>query len=226
MRALIEFLSPLISAERRQRMSEVIGQRTAHLRVVLEDIFQPHNASAAMRSCECFGVQHLHVIENRYAYTLNRDVAMGSYKWIDLHRHNEPDQDNTAACLRELRDRGYRIVATSLRPGTIPLGELPLDQPAALCFGTEEEGLGEQLLHQADYHVRIPMYGFTQSFNLSVTVALTLQELRGRLDREGGCPPLAVDEQDRVLFTWLARSVRNSDRVIRDFLQRSGSPQP
>lgn len=219
-RALVDHLLPFVSAERRQRMFEVLQYRTDHLRVVLEDIYQPHNASAAMRSCECFGVQHLHVIENRYAYTLNREVAMGAFKWINLHRHNLPDQPNTRLCINNLKQLGYRIVATSLRPGTIPIGQLPLDQPVALCFGTEEDGLTTDLLDQADDHIRIPMYGFTQSFNLSVTVSLALQELRNRLHLQGGCPPLSENQQQAVLLQWLCNSIRQSDTVVRSFLRQ------
>ena len=202
-------------------MRAVLPERTEWVRVVLEDIFQPHNASASMRSCECFGVQHIHVVENRYKYTLNREVAMGSTRWVDLHRHHEPGVDNSAACLRELKQAGYRIVATSPREDAVPLSEIPLDRPLALCFGTEEDGLGEGILSSADLHTRIPMYGFTRSYNLSVSVALSLQEIRRRLVAEGIDFRLGPERQRSVQLGWLLRCVRNGDMLARAFLRRT-----
>ena len=170
--ALVEHLLQFVTPERQVRMEQVIEHRTTHIRVVLENIYQPHNASAVMRSCECFGIQHLHVIENSNAFTVNPDVAMGASNWINLHRHRDSDADNTAACLRELRKSGYRIVATSLDSTSVPLTELPLEEKTSLWFGTEELGLSKQVLQEADAHVHIPMQGFTQSFNISVSAAM------------------------------------------------------
>ncbi len=216
---LIEHLLQFVTPKRRGRMERIIEERTSHVRVVLEDIFQPHNASAVMRSCECFGIQHLHVIENRFAYTLNREVTMGSTKWIHLHRHRSPETDNTAACLEELRSNGYRIVATSLDPSSVPLHELDLQQKLSLWFGTEEDGLTKTVLEQADEHVHIPMLGFTQSFNISVSAALCLYDIRNRMrDRE---IPAGLDPSERreVYRLWLRSSVKNCEILEQAFLE-------
>jgi tRNA (guanosine-2'-O-)-methyltransferase len=220
--ALIAHLLQFVTPQKRARMAEVIGKRTNFIRVVLEDIFQPHNASAVMRSCECFGIQHLHVIENRYKYTLNREVAMGSSNWIELHRHNRQDSDNTADCLRELRERGCRIVATSLDPSSIPIRDLELDSPLSLWFGTEEEGLSKTVLREADTHVHIPMFGFTQSFNISVSAAICLHELRHRLEQAGTDPGLTAAETRSVYRLWLRKSLKNGEILERNFLQARG----
>ena len=161
--ALIEHLLQFVTPEKRNRMEDVVSNRTNHLRVVLEDIFQPHNASAVMRTCECFCIQHLHVIENRNVYTLNREVAMGSSNWIHLHRHRHEQADKKADCIEQLRKSGYRIVATSLDPESMPIQELPIEQKTSIWFGTEEHGLSPQPLESADAHVHIPMLGFTQA---------------------------------------------------------------
>jgi tRNA (guanosine-2'-O-)-methyltransferase len=216
--ALIEHLLQFVTPAKRTRMEGVLGSRTSHLQVVLEDIFQPHNASAVMRSCECFGIQHLHVIENRYAYTLNRDVAMGSSKWINLHRYREPDTDNTRNCLDRLRAEGFRIVATSLDPGSIPLHDLPIEEKTSLWFGTEEDGLSRAVLEAADECVHIPMRGFTQSFNISVSAAICLYELRTRLQEASVDWRLSASEKREVLLLWLRNSVRNVDIIERNFL--------
>jgi tRNA (guanosine-2'-O-)-methyltransferase len=219
--ALLDHLLQFVTEEKAARMRAVLRERTEWVRVVLEDIFQPHNASASVRSCECFGIQHVHVVENRYTYTLNREVAMGSSRWVDLHRHRNPENDNSAACLEELREAGYRVVATSLSNDAVPLSAIPLDRPLALCFGTEEDGLGEGLLASADLHTRIPMYGFTQSYNLSVSVALCLQEIRRRLEAEGIDFRLGVDRQRSVQLGWLLRCLRNGELLARAFLRET-----
>ena len=222
--AFIAHLSNLLTPEKRERMEQVIRQRTSCIQVVLEDIFQPHNASAVMRSCECFGIQNLHVIENRNPYTLNREVAMGSSKWIHLHRYREPDGRNTERCLRNLRDQGCRIVATSLDPASIPLDALPLDRKMALCFGTEEDGLSPAILESADLHVHIPMFGFTQSFNISVSAALCLYELRRRLPESIPDWQLTEPERRQALLLWLRNSVKNYEIQERVFLQQPPLP--
>jgi tRNA (guanosine-2'-O-)-methyltransferase len=217
---LLQFVTP----EKRARMESVIEQRTSYVRVVLEDIFQPHNASAVMRSCECFGIQHLHVIENRYQYTLNRDVAMGSSKWINLHRHRDEEADNTKACIKELRKDGYRIVATSLDASSIPLHDLPLDEKTSLWFGTEEEGLSATALQEADAHVHIPMLGFTQSFNISVSAAICLYELRNRLSLERDKVALSPAEKRHVYRGWLNSTLKNCEILERSFLKALNPP--
>lgn len=221
----IDFLADFLTESRRGKIEAVLRQRTAHLRVVLEDIFQPHNASAAMRSCECFGVQHMHIIENRFNYVPNSEVSMGAAKWVSLHRHRQAATDNTAACLRELKESGYRIVATALREDAVPLHELEIDRPMALCFGTEESGLSETAIALADQTVKIPMFGFTQSFNISVTVALTLYELCGRLRREREDWMLSSAEQAALRAEWICRSLKNPEALMRRFHEdrRAGS---
>lgn len=204
-------------------MEQVLDLRTSHIRIVLEDIFQPHNASAVMRSCECFGIQHLHVIENRYTYTLNREVAMGSSKWIQLHRYNTAEADNTRSCLDDLRSRGYRIAATCLGGDSLPLGEVPVDKPLSLWFGTEEEGLSETVLNEADLRVHIPMFGFTQSFNISVSAAICLHDLRQRLAGTRLDWRLDADERRAVLLHWLRNTVRRADAHERAFLSKGAS---
>ncbi len=219
--ALIEHLLQFVTPEKRARMETVVENRTCHVRVVLEDIFQPHNASAVMRSCECFGIQHLHVIENKNEYTLNREVTMGSTNWIHLHRHREQAGDNTADCMNQLRKAGYKIVATSLDPASVPLSALPLEEKFSLWFGTEEHGLTDQVLDAADAHVHIPMLGFTQSFNISVSAAICLHEIRRRLQMEEINCTLNPQERREVFRLWLRSSVKNCEIIEQAFLRKA-----
>lgn len=215
--ALLNYLLEFVTPDRREKMLQMIHLRTDFVRVVLEDIYQSHNASAVVRSCECFGINTLHVIENKYRYAVNRNVAMGAYKWIHLRRHNAADHDNRRACLDELRQSGFRIVATSLQEDSLPIEEIPLDQPLALCFGTEEIGLSAPLIEAADITTRIPMYGFTQSFNISVSAALCLSSLRRRLEHRGASFGLTETQRRQTLLTWARRCIPKIDRVEKAF---------
>ncbi len=183
-RELLEYLGGFVTANKREKIAEVLAERTDYVTVVLEDIYQPHNASAVLRTCECYGVQSVHIVENRNAYRVNPQVAMGSSKWLDLRRYREADRDNTGDCLAALRDQGYRIVATSPETGgdhNYTPADLPLDRPVAILYGTEEVGLSDAALAAADCTLRLPQYGFTQSYNISVSVAITLTTLASRL---------------------------------------------
>ena len=177
---LRDFLFGFISENKKSLFETIIKNRTRHITVVLEDIYQPHNASAVLRSADLFGVQDIHIIENRNQYEVNPDVALGSSKWLTLNKYNNQEQ-NTVACFENLRKNGYRIVATTPHKEDVMLDELPLNQKTAVVFGTELEGLSDIALENADAFVKIPMYGFTESFNISVSAALTLFNLTERL---------------------------------------------
>lgn len=209
---LRERLAELATPARRARLEEVLAMRTRRLTVVLEDVYQPHNAAAVLRSCDCFGVQDVHVLEDRNPFAPSPEVAMGAAHWLNLHRH-PAGPAGTAEALAGLRARGFRLVATALGGDAVGLEEVPLDRPVALLFGTEERGLTDGALAAADLRVRLPMYGFTQSFNVSVCAALCLYELTRRLRREREDWRLAPDEWEWLHLAWLMRSIPNGEKV-------------
>jgi tRNA (guanosine-2'-O-)-methyltransferase len=177
---LYDQLSAFHSANKRELFERIAPQRTRHVTVVLEDIYQSQNASAVLRTCDLLGVQDVHVIERTNTYKVDHQVALGSSKWVDIHKYKE-QEDNTAACVAALRAKGYRIVATSPRADAFTPATIPLDKPLAFCFGTELTGLSDPLMHAADTHLRIPMYGFTESYNISVSAAIVLYTVMERL---------------------------------------------
>ena len=170
--------------------------------MVLEDIYQPHNASAVLRSCDCFGIQDVHIIENQNIYEVNPDVALGSSKWLNLIKYTEAE-NNTPAAIRSLKDKGYRIVATTPHKDDVDLQTLDLDKgPVALLFGTEMRGLTDDALAMADEYMKIPMYGFTESFNISVSAAPCLFYLSEKL-RNSELPwQLTEEEKLDVQLDW------------------------
>lgn len=217
---LIDHLSQFISENRWKKFSEVIQWRTRHITVVLEDIYQPHNASAVLRSCDCFGVQDIHVIENKNRYTVNPDVALGSPKWLNLIKYNKREEDNTRSCLQTLKKNGYRIVATSPHKNDCNIEDLPVDGKLALVFGTELEGISETVRESADEFVKIPMYGFTESFNISVSAAICLHTLVNKLHRTETGWKLGEDERNEVLLNWLRNSINKVELIEKEFYSR------
>ena len=216
---LLDHLLSFITEERKTRFYELIAQRTRHLTIILEDIYQPHNASAVLRTCDCFGIQDVHIIENKNKYEVNPDVALGSAKWLTLYKYNR-SQSNTASCISTLKQKGYRIVATTPHQQDFTPGTLPLDTPFALIFGTELQGLTPEAIELADEYIRIPMFGFTESLNISVSAAILLYSLTNRL-RNSDIPwTIPDDEKTMVLLRWAAGTIRKSDIVIRDFLKK------
>ena len=216
---LIQYLKPFITEERWQKFNEAIRYRTRHITIALEDIYQPHNASAVLRTCDCFGIQDVHIIENHNKYEVNPDVALGSSKWLNLVRYNGKT-DNTAACLESLKQQGYRLVATTPHKKDFTPETLPLDQKTALIFGTELAGLSPVALEMADDFIRIPMVGFTESLNISVSAAIFIHTLTSRL-RASAIPwQLTADEQSEIIFSWLKNSIKRSDLLVRDFMMK------
>ena len=217
--ALLDFLTRFITEERKRRFEEVLQYRTRHLTVVLEDIFQPHNASAVLRSCDLRGIQDIHIVENNFKYDVNPDVVLGSTKWLNLH-HYDRAEFNTPEVFGRLHAKGYRIVATCPHRDDFTPDTLPLDQPVALVFGTEKLGLSDYAVENADMHIRIPMFGFTESYNISVSAALLLYALTNRLHASEGIGwHLTEEEKDDLRLEWTRRTLSRIRHYERKFAE-------
>ena len=210
---LVAYLGGFVSDQRKGRMEQVLANRTRFLTVALEEIYQPHNASAVLRSCECFGLQDVHIIESHNTYEVNPEVDMGASGWLNLIRYRETD-----ACLSALRERGYRLVAATPHEEDCTLDELEIETRTAILFGTEELGLTEETLARADSFVKIPMYGFTESLNISVCAALTLCELTRKLRASQLDWRLTAAEKLELRLEWYRGSVRGAELLEERFM--------
>lgn len=217
---LLKAFYEIITPEKREKFDQIASNRTRHIAIVVENLYQEHNASAVVRSCDCFGFQDLHIIEKTNRFELNREISMGAAKWVNHHHYYDPKYPSEK-CLTELKQRGYKIVATTPHEENRTINELPIDEPVALLFGTEKSGLSETALSLADEHVRIPMYGFTESFNISVSAALCMQIVREKLEKSIDLKwRLSSNEQIKLKIEWCKNIVHKSDAVERDFIRR------
>ncbi|WGK69251.1 RNA methyltransferase [Candidatus Haliotispira prima] len=206
----IEMLAKGLTPKRLERMRQVLAHRTRYLSIVLEDIYQPHNASAVLRTCDAYGVQDIHVIQKNNVFTPNPEISLGSAKWLDVHKYaNTP----TEQVYSTLRQQNYKIVAAALREDATTPDMLDVSSgPIALIFGSELNGLTEQALTQADETICIPMLGFVKSFNISVSVAIILSQLMPKIRALGDAWHLSNREADEILLEWLHSDVLHAPK--------------
>jgi tRNA (guanosine-2'-O-)-methyltransferase len=217
-RKAIEKLKNIVTGERYDRFLEVLSNRTRYATVVLEDIYQPHNASACLRNCDLFGIQDVHIIENENEYNINPDVAVGAFKWLNITKYNQ-EKNNTKLAIDNLRKQGYRIIATTPHKNDVELRDFDISKGKfALVFGSEMPGITETVHNYADEFLRINMFGFTESFNISVSVAITLFELTHKLRNSCLEWKLPQDEHDKILLDWLKNNTKIQEKVLNKYL--------
>ncbi len=212
-RELIPYLRTFVTEERDARINEVLSNRTRHFTVVLEDLFQTQNISAVMRTCECYGVQDVHVIEKENEFIIHDAISMGSNKWLTLHNYKN-EAGNVKKCADFLHSNGYKLVATLPAENSVFVDDLPIDEKTAFFFGTELTGLSDEAVAVCDAAVKIPMYGFTESFNISNSVAILTSNRMERLRHSNVNWHISPDEYDELYFEWLCKSARNVDLII------------
>jgi len=215
----ITYLRNFVTKRRSETILRVLDERTRYLCVVLEDIYQPQNASAVLRSCDCFGVQDVHIIENKHDFKPTRSVTIGAEQWLTLHRYNQHNNMNTKACYSELRRQGYKVIGTTPHEADTDIANLSLNQKTALVFGSELDGLSDYALKEADQYVQIPIYGFSESYNISVSAALCLYEFSSQLRKSDIAWQLGSKEKIDLELAWLEKSIRAADQLKSKFFE-------
>jgi len=218
--AFLAYLSAYISPNKKALIDKVLGERTRYITLVLENIYKPHNASAVLRTADCFGIQDVHVIDGDNHYDINPYVTRGAAQWIDLHKYDNASGNATEDCIKQLKHKGYKVLATSPQEGSHPLRDLSLDQPLALVFGNEHAGISQTAMEAADGLVHIPMKGFTESFNISVSAAICLYALQEKL-AAGTVDGYYLKEAEkiRLKYNWYQEIVKNAAAHKRAFFK-------
>ncbi len=212
---LLAYLEEFLSENRKQRFLEVLSNRTKHFTVAVEDVFQMHNTSAVMRSCEVFGIQELNIVEQRFGKSIDKQIAMGAQKWVDIFEH-----PSSQACMDRLRQKGYQIIATTPHNDSCTIENFDITKPSALFFGTEKEGLSSEVLAQADGYLKIPMVGFTESLNISVSAAIIIQDITNRLRNSTIEWKLTEEEILEKRLDWARKSIKDIENVERRFFEK------
>jgi tRNA (guanosine-2'-O-)-methyltransferase len=199
----IALLEPLVLDRRRDRLLDVIARRLDSVQVVFDAPHDPHNGAAVVRSCEAFGVQRVHVVERRERFLLASSVSRGAEKWVDIHRY-----ERTADAIAALRAADVELV------GAHPDGELlPADLAAiprlAVVLGNERDGISGELASSCSRLVRVPMRGFVESLNVSVSAAILLSSATA--GRPGDLPEA---DRRRLFARGLYLSVQRANDVL------------
>lgn len=217
---LLTYLEGYLTDKRKQTFKDVLANRTRHFTVVLEDIYQAHNASAVVRTCDIFGVQDIHAIENKYTNKVSRHVAKGSQKWLNITRYQE-DGDNTKTCLNHLKSKGYQIIGTTPHNDSCLLEDFDVTKKSAFVFGVEAEGISEYVMNYADAFLKIPMVGFTESLNISVAAAIILQDVTTKLRNTDINWQLSTKEKEELYFDWVQKTIKNVDKIKEYYYQNN-----
>lgn len=209
---LLDYLGQFITEHKKIVMERVLAERTRFITVILEDIFKPHNASAVLRTCDCFGIQDIHVIEKIKSYKVNPYVTRGASQWVDLHRYFREEGSSVQSCFQTLRQKGYKIYGTSPTPQSISIYDLEPSEKLALVFGNEHDGISDEVKSNCDGLVHIPMLGFTESFNISVAASILLFELIQKVEKyQHPDFYLSNDEKQLLKLKWYKSVVKNAD---------------
>lgn len=217
---LVTLLEEYVTDHKVQLIQDVLNQRTRHITVMLEDLYHAHNISAVIRTCDCFGIQDLYIAQKLHDYEVNPNIVRGASKWVNLEKYVR-SEDSPARCIKDLKKKGYRIVGTTPDHNSASVHELDISQKTALVFGTELQGLSDSAKEEVDELIHIPMYGFTESFNISVSAALILNELVARLKASEVDWRLSEEEKRELKLEWYQRIVKRSDIHIKNYLSQS-----
>lgn len=208
-----KYLEDFITENRKLSFENVLKNRTKHFCIAVEDVYQLHNTSAVMRSCEVFGIQDLHVIEQKFTKTIDKEIAMGAEKWVDIHRHT-----STPNCLESLKQKGYQIVATTPHANAHLLEDFDISKPSAIFFGTEKVGLSQEIMDNADAFIKIPMYGFTESLNISVSAAIVINSITNKLRSSSLDWKLTEEDILAKKIDWMRKTIKDIDFVTERYL--------
>ena len=211
----LKYLETILTDNRKQRFLNVLSKRTNHFTIAMEDIFQLHNTSAVMRSCEVFGIQELNVVEERYTKSIDKEIAMGAQKWVDVNRF-----ESISDCISTLKNKGYQIIATTPHENDCLLDDFDISKPSAFFFGTERDGLSQEVLDNADGFLKIPMVGFTESLNISVSAAIIIQNVMSRLHKSNIDWQLTQEEILEKRLEWTRNSIKDIKRIEKRYFDK------
>ena len=206
---LYTYLESLLTERRKNLFRDILAKRTRHFTVVTEDVYQLHNTSAVMRSCDIFGIQDLHVVEELVSKRIDKEIAMGSQKWVSLYRY-----DTITDCISKLKKEEYQIIATTPHDNATLLHDFDVTKKSAFFFGKENDGLSDSVMKHADVLLKIPMHGFTESLNISVAAAIILQHTVTKLRETEIDWQLSEDERLDLGMQWMCKTIKSVDEII------------
>lgn len=208
---IIEQIGPFLTDVRKNKIENVLSKRCSKIPIILEDIYDAGNIFAVFRSAESLGFQHVHLIEQEIERKkLPNRSRRNSQKWLSIH-----DWHSTTKCIHHLRSENFKIAATDVS-ASMGIDEIDFSRPTAVLFGNEHHGVQQNTLEMADYVFKVPMQGFTESFNISVAVAISLYHIyQERQHSPGGHADLSNDDKKNLRARFYLRSYEHAEQLLK-----------
>ena len=210
---IYDYLQQFLTNERLSKIEHFSKESSDFVLPVMEDVYQFRNAAAIVRSVEACGFHHVVALEEENVFNPNLKVTKGAETWVQVEK-----MPNNLDSLKEIKSRGYRILAVSPEKNAIMLPDYEVKEPIALVFGTELEGVSDEILDFADETLAIPMFGFTKSFNVSVAAAICMYELKQKLMKSGIEYQLSDQKLLELKIRWAKNSIKSSEQILERFL--------
>ena len=210
---IYDYLQQFLTDERLSKIEHFSKESSDFVLPVMEDVYQFRNAAAIVRSVEACGFHHVVALEEENVFNLNLKVTKGAETWVQVEK-----MPNNLDSLKEIKSRGYRILAVSPEKNATMLPDYEVKEPIALVFGTELEGVSDEILDFADETLAIPMFGFTKSFNVSVAAAICMYELKQKLMKSGIEYQLSDEKLLELKIRWAKNSIKSSEQILERFL--------
>lgn len=211
------YLSRFLTPERLAKIEYYAAESSDFVLPVMEDVYQFRNAAAIIRSVEACGFHKVVAMETRNVFDPNLTVTKGAENWVEVEK-----MPHTMDSLQEIKNRGYRMVAVSPEKNAGMLPDLVIAEPVALIFGTEWQGVSDDFLDFCDETLAIPMYGFTQSYNVSVAAAICCYDLKQKLLRSGIGYKLNEEKRMELMIRWAVRSIPSGEQILHNFIASAG----
>lgn len=220
---LTAYMNTFMRDERRDKLNHVLDNRTTHFCVAMEDLFYERNSGAIIRTADGYGIQNIHVIEPRDSFKskVTNIISKGAEKWVTKTQHDDI-KNGAKMCIDELRSQGYQIVATSPHKDGHTIHDFDISKKSAFFLGAEKTGISDIVMEEADDYIAMPIYGFTESYNVSVANGILLHELINRLRKSDVDWHLSEEERNDLFLDWTMKSINSSDMIADKFMEEQG----
>ncbi len=220
---LTAYMNTFMRDERRDKLNNVLDNRTTHFCVAMEDLFYERNSGAIIRTADGYGIQNIHVIEPRDSFKskVTNIISKGAEKWVTKTQHDDI-KNGAKMCIDELRSQGYQIVATTPHKDGHTIHDFDISKKSAFFLGAEKTGISDIVMEEADDYIAMPIYGFTESYNVSVANGILLHELINRLRNSDIHWHLSEEERSDLFLDWTMKSINSSDMIADKFMEEQG----
>lgn len=215
-------LFDLLTEHKKNLFTTLIEYRTNHIAWLADNFYHEQNSSAIIRSADCFGYNTVFVIEDKYRFKVNEEIAMGAQKWVNTVIFQVGNVDYGQA-IHAIKQSGYKLIAATPHINGLSVENLDIRKPICIAMGSERHGHHPEILEEADGFVAIPMEGFSESLNVSVTAGVLMYTLKKRLKSEGIDWQLSDADKKRQILIWMLKTIPSAQKMVERWIQEEAN---